>query len=133
MYYSHNQKKIRVYDVDKITWIVNKTNSLHEYVIAMQNGEYVWPGQDPSRLEFLEKHHLAVQTEYRSSKSKSDSGNIASTRSEEMMYTHPIGSPDDGFHAGYYAYLAFIVGRNKTGSGNISGKSGIAFAEAYTG
>jgi hypothetical protein len=105
-------------------WIVNRTESLTDYVTAAQRLEVVWPGADKDAISFMYKDHLAEQTEYRSSKSKSDSGNIAVTHSEEMMYTHPIASPDDAFHASHYCYMASVVAPR--GFSN-----GILFAHAY--
>ena len=123
-YYSHNQRKIRVYNKDKITWVVNRTQSLHEYVVKAQQHKVVWPGADRDKIQHLFDHHLAVQTEYRSTRSKSKSGNVAVLRSEEMMYTHPIASPDDAFHASHYCYLASVVAPRGM-------NSGIQFSSAY--
>ncbi len=125
-YYSHNQRKKRVYNSDKMTWIVNRTESLHEYVTEVQKYNVVWPGKARDRIQHMFDHHLAVQTEYRSSKPKSDAGNIAVLRSEEMMYTHPIASPDDAFHASHYCYMASIVAPKGMGGG-------LQFYSAYGG
>jgi hypothetical protein len=108
-YYSANQRKKRIYNPDKITWIVNRTESLHEYVTAVQQNNVIWPGADRNKMPWMYEDHLAEQTEYRSAKGKSDTGNIAVTHSEEMMYTHPIASPDDAFHASHYCYMASVV------------------------
>ena len=123
-YYSHNQRKLRVYNREKITWVVNRTQSLFEYVTKVQQCRVVWPGGDRDKIQHLFDHHLAVQTEYRSTRSKSKSGNVAVMRSEEMMYTHPIASPDDAFHASHYCFLASEVAPR--GAGN-----GIQFYSAY--
>ena len=124
-YYSHAQRKKRVYNQDKTTWIVNRTESLLEYVTAVQNLECVWPGADREEFQFLFDHHLAVQTEYRSARPKSSAGNVTVLRSEEMVYTHPIASQDDGFHAAHYAFMASVVApRGSVGA--------VQFYSAYT-
>ena len=70
----------------------------------------VWPGASKAEFPWLYDHHLAEQAEYR----KTQSG-----RSEDLMYTHPEGSPDDGVHAGVYARLAEEI-YLETGQGSIT-------------
>lgn len=127
-YYSGNQKKKRRYDIDKKMWVVNRTDSLFDYVTAVHQFKVVWPGAEREKLDHMFNDHLAVQTEYRSTKPRSEGGNVASLRSEEMMYTHPIASPDDSFHASHYCYMAYLL--NLVGYGDAP-SSGIEFFEVY--
>lgn len=109
-YYSFNQRVKKKYDIDQQRWIVNRTDVMSEYINACTNLDVVWPGMDKSTYTWLFDHHLAEQAEYR----KTQSG-----RSEDLMYTHPEGQPDDGLHAGVYAKLAEEI-FNETGTGAIS-------------
>lgn len=114
-YYSFNQKAKKKYDAEQGRWIVNRTQVIQEYITAVQKEEICWPGSDKDKFTWLYDHHLAEQAEYR----KAISG-----RSEDLMYTHPEGQPDDGMHSGVYAKLAEEIDR-ETGSGSIE------FASAY--
>lgn len=96
-YYSFNQRVKKNYDMEQQRWIVNRTQVMQEYVNDMTNIKIIWPGNSKAEFSWLYDHHLAEQAEYR----KSQSG-----RSEDLMYTHPEGQPDDGVHAGVYARLA---------------------------
>lgn len=109
-YYSFNQRVKKKYDVEQQRWIVNRTEVMSEYISACSNMDVVWPGADKSNYTWLFDHHLAEQAEYR----KTQAG-----RSEDLMYTHPEGQPDDGLHAGVYAKLAEEIFR-ETGEGSIS-------------
>lgn len=114
-YYSFNQKQQTKWDPAKGTWTVNRTAVIANYVSAIQNMQIEWPGNSKSEFTWLFDHHLAEMSEYR----KAQSG-----RSEELMFTHPEGMPDDGMHAGVYCYLASQLSSNFI-SGNIE------FASAY--
>lgn len=96
-YYSFNQRLKKKYDPEQCRWIVNRTQVMLEYVTSIEKQDTVWPGGSRSELDWLFDHHMVEQAEYR----KSQSG-----RSEDLMYTHPEGQPDDGVHAGVYAKLA---------------------------
>ena len=110
-YYSFNQKVRKKYDIDQARWIVNRTQVMQEYVTNIQKQEFLWPGADKSEFPWLYDHHLAEQAEYRKSEKTG--------RSEDLMYTHPEGQPDDAVHSGVYAKLAEEIFR-ETGSGAIS-------------
>jgi hypothetical protein len=118
-YYSFNQNQKAKYNPQKTMWVVNRTEVMQQYVIAVQNKEVLWPGGDKSKFPWLYDHHLAEQAEYR----KALSG-----RSEDLMYTHPEGQPDDGLHSCVYAYLAAHL----YGKGSGGGK-GVTFSNAYGG
>lgn len=110
-YYSFNQKDRIKYDQKQARWIVNRTQVMQEYVVAVKKEEIVWPGG--SRSEFspwLYDHHLCEQAEYRKSEKTG--------RSEDLMYTHPEGQPDDCVHSGVYAKLAEEI-YNKSGNGSV--------------
>lgn len=83
---------------------------MQEYVNAVSTEDILWPGVNKHEYEWLFDHHLTEQAEYR----KTQGG-----RSEDLMYTHPEGQPDDGVHAGVYAKLAEEIYR-ETGQGSIS-------------
>ena len=97
-YYSFNLKQQMKYDPGDNKWVVNRTAIIEEYSRKMREMFFVWPGRNKDEYQFLFDHHLAENAEYR----KSQNG-----RSEELMYTHSEGSPDDGLHSCVYAYLAF--------------------------
>lgn len=99
-YYSFNQREKKKYDPHQCRWIVNRTQVMTDYVEAVNKQNILWPGRyltPSSQYSWMFDHHLAEQAEYR----KSQSG-----RSEDLMYTHPEGQPDDAVHAGVYAKLA---------------------------
>ncbi|MGL5715937.1 MAG: phage terminase large subunit family protein [Paraclostridium sp.] len=106
-YYSFNQKQKKKYDADQARWIVNRTQVMQDYITDVQQQRVVWPGASKAEFPWLYDHHLAELAEYR----KSQSG-----RSEDLLYTHPEGQPDDGVHAGVYAKLAAEIHR-ETGDG----------------
>lgn len=108
-YYSFNQRQERKYDPDKARWIVNRTDVISKYVRMVENKEILWPGADKGEYTWLFDHHLCEMAEYR----KTQSG-----RSEDLMYTHPEGQPDDGLHSGVYAMLAEQVYK-EVGSGSV--------------
>lgn len=97
-YYSFNLKQKMKYDGADNKWVVNRTGIIEEYARKMKEMFFVWPGRDKDKYQYLFDHHLAENAEYR----KTQNG-----RSEELMYTHSEGSPDDGLHSCVYAYLAF--------------------------
>lgn len=109
-YYSFNQRAKKSYDQEQQRWIVNRTQVIQEYVNDIANMRIIWPGASKAEFPWLYDHHLAEQAEYR----KTQSG-----RSEDLMYTHPEGSPDDGVHAGVYARLAEEI-YLETGQGSIT-------------
>jgi hypothetical protein len=114
-YYSFNQREERKYDGHQKRWIVNRTKVMQNYITACHNMEVLWPGGDKDKFPWLYDHHLAEMAEYR----KSQNG-----RSEDLLYNHPEGQPDDGLHACVYAYLASKLYKN-------SNAGGIQFANAY--
>ena len=109
-YYSFNQRAKKSYDQEQQRWIVNRTQVIQEYVNDIANMRIIWPGASKAEFPWLYDHHLAEQAEYRKAKSG---------RSEDLMYTHPEGSPDDGVHAGVYARLAEEI-YLETGQGAIT-------------
>lgn len=114
-YYSFNQKQERKYDPHQQRWVVNRTKTMQNYITAVHNKQVVWPGADKNKYTWMFDHHLAEMSEYR----KSSSG-----RSEDLLYNHPEGQPDDGLHACVYAMLAAEIY-------NKSGGQSIKFASAY--
>lgn len=116
-YYSFNQNAERKYDPLKMRWVVNRTKFMQNYITAVQSNKVVWPGRNKAEYPWMFDHHLAEMAEY----TKSQNG-----RSEELMYNHPEGQPDDGLHANIYCYNAALI-FNQTGSGSIQ------FASAYGG
>lgn len=108
-YYSFNQRVKKNYDHDQQRWVVNRTQVMQEYVNSIANGDVIWPGAEKNSYPWCFDHHLAEQAEYR----RTQSG-----RSEDLMYTHPEGQPDDAVHAGVYAKLAEEI-YLESGSGSI--------------
>lgn len=97
-YYSANQKENIAFNPGKDFYSVRRTDMILNYIVDMiQNQGAVWPGKELANLMWLRKNHLVEQAEYRLS---------LNGRSEELMFTHPMGDPDDGLHACLYAYLA---------------------------
>jgi hypothetical protein len=97
-YYTHQQKEKIVYDEGKDIYKVRRTDIIMDYILDMlHNRGAMWPGKVPSTLHFLREHHLVEQAEYRTA---------LNGRSEEMIFTHPADSPDDGLHSCVYSYLA---------------------------
>lgn len=118
-YYTHNQKENITYDPGKGMYKVRRTDIILEYITDMiHNQGMLWPGKEPEKLSFLREHHLAEQTEYRPS---------FNGKSEEMIFSHPVGHPDDGLHSCLYAYLASKLYRG--GIRNIPSAAAINQAE----
>lgn len=109
-YYSFNLSVKKKYDMEQGRWIVNRTQVIQEYITSIEKMDVVWPGLAKDSYHWAFDHHLAEQAEYR----KAQSG-----KSEDLMYTHPDGMPDDDLHAGVYCRLAEEIYR-ETGSGSIS-------------
>lgn len=109
-YYSFNQRLKKKYDPDQCRWIVNRTQVMQEYVTAVQQQEVLWPGADKAYFTWMYDHHLAEQAEYRKSQKTG--------KSEDLMYTHPEGQPDDAVHANVYAKLAEEIYK-ETGTGSV--------------
>jgi hypothetical protein len=118
-YYSFNQNQKAKCNLQKSMWVVNRTEVMQQYVTAVHNKEILWPGADKTKYTWLFDHHLAELAEYR----KAQSG-----KSEDLMYTHPEGQPDDGLHSCVYAYLAAQL----YGKGSGGGKA-VEFSNAYGG
>lgn len=116
-YYSFNQKMETKWNAVDQTWVVNRTKVIQNYVKAVYSLQIAWPGTKKDEYMWLFDHHLAEQAEYR----KSMNG-----RSEDLMYNHQEGQPDDGMHACVYALLASILHPR-------SAASGVIFANAYGG
>lgn len=108
-YYSFNQRVKKKYDFEQARWIVNRTQVIQEYITSIEKMDLVWPGLDKERYHWAFDHHLAEQAEYR----KAQSG-----RSEDLMFTHPAGMPDDDLHAGVYCKLAEEI-YSETGDGAV--------------
>ena len=109
-YYSFNQRLKKNYDREQGRWIVNRTQVMQDYITAVAQEQITWPGASKAEFPWVFDHHLAEMAEYR----KTQSG-----RSEDLLYTHPEGQPDDAVHAGVYALLAEEIFR-ETGSGSIT-------------
>lgn len=116
-YYSFNQNQKAKYNPQKCMWVVNRTEVMQQYVTAIHSQDILWPGADKAKYSWLFDHHLVELAEYR----KSMNG-----RSEDLMYTHPEGQPDDGLHSGVYAYLASKL----YGKGSGGGKA-VEFSNVY--
>ena len=114
-YYSFNQKQKTVWNKEKSQWVVNRTAVISDYVTAVANLVIEWPGNSKSEFDWLYDDHLAEMSEYR----KAQSG-----RSEDLMYTHPEGTPDDGMHAAVYCFLA-----SQLATSFVAGS--VEFASAY--
>jgi hypothetical protein len=115
-YYSFNLGQKQKYNPQKSMWVVNRTEAMQEYITAVKNHEIEWPGKDKGEFSFLFDDHLVEMAEYR----KSQNG-----RSEELMFTHPEGQPDDGLHACVYARLAYkLHGLGPAGQITFSGAYG---------
>lgn len=107
-YYSFNLKAKQKYNQSDNMFVVNRTSLIESYVRKMKEMFFVWPGRSRDKMEFLYDHHLAENAEYR----KTQNG-----RSEELMFTHSEGTPDDGLHSCVYAFLAWSLwsqGRGRT-------------------
>lgn len=100
-YYSFNLSSKTKYDKLKNMWVVNRTQVITQYVNSVKEMRTVWPGQDKGKFDWLYDHHLNEMAEYRTS--------VKSGRSEDLMYTHAEGSPDDGMHSCVYGMLASIL------------------------
>ncbi len=97
-YYTHQQKEKIVYDEGKDVYRVRRTDIIMDYILdLMHNRGAMWPGKASDVLKFMREHHLVEQAEYRAT---------MNGRSEELFFTHPIGSADDGLHSCVYSYLA---------------------------
>lgn len=110
-YYSSAAKKERYYDPNNKRWVVNRSALMQKYIDDVKTMRQLWPGKNINELEWLFDHHLAETAEYR----KSYNG-----RSEDLMYSHPAGSPDDGLHAGVYAKLASEIFNSMANAQNIT-------------
>lgn len=107
-YYSFNLKAKHKYDAADNKWVVNRTALIEDYARKMKEMFFSWPGKSKEQMMFLFDHHLAENAEYR----KNRNG-----RSEELMYTHSEGDPDDGLHSCVYAYLAFLLAKPQMNNG----------------
>jgi len=114
-YYSFNQRQERKYDLNQQRWIVNRTKTMQNYITAVYNKQVAWPGADKQKFVWLYDHHLAEMAEYR----KSQNG-----RSEDLLYNHPEGQPDDGLHSCVYCFLASQIYQK-------SAVGGVQFSSAY--
>lgn len=114
-YYSFNQKLDTKWDPIDSKWVVNRTKLIQNYIRAVYELKIVWPGASKSEFIWMYDHHLSEMAEYR----KSQNG-----RSEDLLYNHPEGQPDDGMHSCVYAFLASMMH-------SVSGVNGIKFASAY--
>jgi len=99
MYYSANAGYKLKYDHHKGYWISNRSRVLTEYVLDVREmpTKFVWPGADMQRLQPLKDDHLAVQIEYRPTRTG---------QSEDLFFIHSVATPDDGFHAAFYCWYA---------------------------
>jgi hypothetical protein len=116
-YYSFNQKLETKFDPQDQKWVVNRTKVILNYIKLVASIGIAWPGTNKSDYSWLFDHHLAEQAEYR----KSING-----KSEDLMFNHPEGQPDDGMHSCVYAMLAMLLYPQ-------SSATGIVFASAYGG
>lgn len=114
-YYSFNQKEETKWDQKDLKWVVNRSKVITNYVRFVYEQRVAWAGYDKDKFMWMFDHHLAEMKEYR----KSQNG-----RSEDLIYTHPEGQPDDGMHSCIYAYLAQLLYPE-------AGDTGIAFSSAY--
>lgn len=105
-YYAWNQKLLTFFDPIKMFWIVNRDQCLYWYVQDIRSLKMVWPGESMEAINHLIDDHEVIQIEYRTNDTKSPEGNVATRSSNDMMFTHPIGHPDDSFHSNFYAWLA---------------------------
>ena len=105
-YYSWNQGKLLDYNPKNGFWTVNRDKILYWYVEEVKKLKVRWPAYDEKEIKHLLEDHSVIQVEYRSSETKSPDGNVAQQRSNDMMFTHPQGSPDDSFHASFYCWMA---------------------------
>lgn len=96
-YYSFNLKEKMRYDAHNARWIVNRSEVMQEYVNEVKDQRILWPGASKNEFPWLYEHHLCEQCEYRVTQSG---------RSEDLMFTHPEGQPDDGLHSSVYCLLA---------------------------
>ena len=111
-YYSFNLGTKTKWAPEKQQWVVNRTQVMFDYATAISNCDILWAGADRNKFEWLFDNHLVENAEYR----KSQNG-----RSEDLMYTHPEGQPDDGLHAGVYAHLAWKLSPKSAGGITFSG------------
>jgi hypothetical protein len=108
-YYSWNQKLIANYDQKNRFWVVNRDRALYWYVEDVKSKKVIWPGANKNKAMHLVEDHEVLQIEYRTQESKSPDGNVATQRSNDMMFTHPIDKPDDSVHASFYSWFASRV------------------------
>lgn len=97
-YYSFNLSQETKFKAEKGQWVVNRTKVIFNYQRSIESCDILWPGRDRDKIDWLFDNHLVENAEYR----KTRNG-----KSEDLMYTHPEGQPDDGLHAGVYAELAY--------------------------
>jgi hypothetical protein len=114
-YYSFNQREEKKYDPKQNRWVVNRTRVIEKYINECKKGKIIWAGGDKDKYPWMFDHHLSELAEYR----KSQNG-----RSEDLLYNHPEGQPDDGLHSCVYAHLA-----SQLFKGGIT--NGVQFASAY--
>jgi hypothetical protein len=114
-YYSFNQKEEKKYDPQQMRWVVNRTRVIEKYINECKKINIIWPGADKDKFPWMYDHHLAELAEYR----KSQNG-----KSEDLLYNHPEGQPDDALHSCVYAFLASQLYKG-------GATSGVQFASAY--
>lgn len=125
IYYSHNLGVEIKYEPQGAIpmWVGNRTKIIYNYIQECQQMQHIWAGGETDNAEdiqIIKEHHLAEQAEYKSTKPKAGT-NPMITRSEELYYTHPMSSADDGMHAGVYASLAAKLRPNGSGGIKFSG------------
>lgn len=131
-YYSWNQAKLVDYAQKNLFWTVNRDRCLYWYVEDIKNGKIEWPGKNESEVQHLLDDHEVIQIEYRSSETRSPEGNVATRSSNSMMFTHPVGIPDDSFHASFYSWLAMKLLLNKPVDPTEAGSHTVHLAGAMT-
>jgi hypothetical protein len=100
-YYSFNLSTKNKYDKRRSRWTVNRSQVMTDYVNYVKEARVLWPGMDKGQFPWLYDHHLNEYAEYRESPKTG--------RTEDLIYNHPEGAPDDGLHSCVYAYLASIL------------------------
>jgi len=115
-YYSFNLSSTTKFDAVHQRWIVNRSAVITDYIDYVKEMRVLWPGKNKGELSWLFDHHLNEMAEYRES--------VKTGRSEDLMYTHAEGAPDDGLHSCVYAYLASILYKG-------SAQNKVVFSSAY--
>lgn len=108
-FYSPLQKKIADYTATNGFWTIARDRALYWYIDSIRKQKEVWPGADLESIWHLIEDHEVVQLEYRSTNIKSPEGNEAQSGSSRMMFTHPLGTTDDSFHASFLSWFAMRV------------------------